>query len=1075
MRSERDSGGLGGRVRGGARSATYARRDAGTSRQKRACARSGPGRDGGSLLSIELIVGPPNSGRTGEILGRFVAALAGATAEPVLVVPTSDDVDRFERELCARSGGLLGGKVTSFPGLFEEVAHACGAASPPPLSTIQRVWLARAAGREAELRLLRRSAERQGFAPALETLLTDLQSAGLDAASFSALAGELEDGGAYEAEIARLLSAYERLRDELGRGDEHGSAAAAITALRTDPRAWEERPVLLYGFDDLSRQQIELLAALGEASPVTVALAYEDRPALAARAELLGTLRDELGAQIVAKLSPDSTHTASATLFHLERTLFEEAPPTAACDDSLSILEAAGERGEAELLGRRIARLISAGADPDEIAIAVRNPDRQAPLLARVLASLGVPAAAEARIPLSATATGSTVLRLLSIAGGSGSAEDVIAFLRGPARANPASVDWLERRVLRERMNDAAQAVEAWRTHHGREIWALDALAEAGDDRARAAGVIASIAADIAERPHLRSGPLPSSGPAVELRAAAELSRAVAEAAQLGRHAPTPAELVELLGHVRVRLWRGPTEGRVRILSPYRLRASRVHDLFVAGLTDGSFPSPGGVEPLLSETRRRELGISSRRDATAEERYLFYACVSRPERSLALSYPAADESGAAIARSPFVDEVRALLDPAPPPNPADDELEAEIAERIGIGEIAVEPEQASSPRDLARALAALPEQRAEQRAAALDIPDEVRAQALASVALARAGIAAARAPGPLSAAPVLAELGAQDLYGASTLEEYDVCPYRWFVGHELDPQRIEPDPEPLETGGIVHDGLELLFRDPPATGGAAAARRPAEDTLPAWVEAAHARLREAAAKRGWDLESARARISLARLDAVLERFLRRDAADQGPMQPDPELLEAAFGSADEDSHPAADLGSFRLRGRVDRIDVSSDGKALIRDYKLSSKVSTGKKLIEDGKLQLPLYMKAVQGMGLEPIGGLYHPLGATRNDRPRGIMVAEHRGALISDATEAHVRTDFLGDDDFEALVEEAAERAREIVAGIQGGEVLRAPRGGSCPRWCTYAPICRMERGVADPEAEEEDEEGRR
>jgi hypothetical protein len=71
-------------------------------------------------MSLELIVGPANSGRAGAVLDRFVAA---APEDPVLVVPTGDDVERFERELCERPGGLLGGAVTSLPGLFAEVGR----------------------------------------------------------------------------------------------------------------------------------------------------------------------------------------------------------------------------------------------------------------------------------------------------------------------------------------------------------------------------------------------------------------------------------------------------------------------------------------------------------------------------------------------------------------------------------------------------------------------------------------------------------------------------------------------------------------------------------------------------------------------------------------------------------------------------------------------------------------------------------------------------------------------------------------------------------------------------------------
>lgn len=1018
-------------------------------------------------MSLTVVSGPPGSGREAQMLDRFEAALP---SDPLLVVPTRDDVDRIERELCRRgSGGLLGGGVTSFPGLFEEVRRTLEADSPPATTRMQRIWLARAALRSTRLRQLRRSSEREGFAPALEALISDLQAAGLDAAALGAAVDELDDRS-YETEIHALVTAYESIRDEVGLGDEGAQAARTAAALRSDPAAWRERPVLLLGFDDLARQQIELVEALGQACAVTVAITFEaDRPALAARAGLRGVLVDELGGEAEPPLQRQPAGAEATTLDHLERHLFEPETPAVAPDASIHLLEGAGERSEAELIGRRIARLLADGTEPDDIAIAVRSPDRQAPLIARVLSGLGIPVAPEARIPLAATATGSALLGLLAIAGPDGTAAQVVAFLRGPARARPDSVDWLERRVLRARLETAGEAIEAWRGNDERDrrIWELDALREAGSDAGALALVLSRLAADIAERPHLRSGFVPSSGPAVELRAAAEVGRTLEETAALGRHAPGAEELAELLRHVRVPLWQGGTEGRIRILSPYRLRATRLRHLFVAGLSDGSFPARVPSDPLLSDDRRGALALPQRSDPAAEERYLFYSCVSRPEACLHLSYPVSDESGSPTTRSPFVDEVRSLLSPPPTPDPADDEMEAAISTRAELEDVAPSPGEATTGRDLARALAALGVVEPEESSPwPTGLPADLAADVRADLTRARSALAAAAAPGPLTDPDVIAALATERPYGASTIEEYDTCPYRWFVGHELDPRPLGPDPEPMEDGGLVHEVLERLFKTPPA-----GSPRPTPEDVERWVEASSAVVREVAAEREWQLDSAQARIRIARFDAVIARFLRRDAAMGGPMQPDPDLLEASFGRGPADRFEAAELGGFSLHGRIDRIDVSADGHALIRDYKLSAKVIAGGKLIEEGKLQMPLYLLAARSFGLDPIGGLYSPLGASKEDRPRGLMSKEFKGSLIPDAKEFHYRTDFLEPEAFEEILEQAGERAREIVAAMRAGEVVREPRNDECPKWCAMAPICRIERGAAieDPEAEEE------
>ena len=48
-------------------------------------------------------------------------------------------------------------------------------------------------------------------------------------------------------------------------------------------------------------------------------------------------------------------------------------------------------------------------------------------------------------------------------------------------------------------------------------------------------------------------------------------------------------------------MWRGPTEGRVRVISPYRARARRVAHMFVCSMQDGDFPRRDTGGPLLSD------------------------------------------------------------------------------------------------------------------------------------------------------------------------------------------------------------------------------------------------------------------------------------------------------------------------------------------------------------------------------------------------------------------------------------------------------------------------------------------
>ena len=553
-------------------------------------------------MPLNLIHGPPNSGRAGVVRRRFTEEL---TRSPVLVLPTLDDVFAFERELCREEGALLGGTVQTFDGLFEGVAAAAGVVCPPRIRREQRERLLRVAAARTKPRILARSASRPGFAAAAADLVAELQAAMLDPSSVEAAADGLEDS-AYLGELAAIYRAYTDLRDSAGLSDRHLIAAEAIAGVRAHPDCWKGRPVFLYGFDDLTREQLELIAALSAAAPVTVALTYEERPALAARATLLEQLR-ALEPAAEETTEPDPANTESALLFAIERGFGDHDAATAKPDGTLVLLRSAGERAEAEAIAAEVARLISAGTHPGEIAIAVRDPAGRGRLLAAVLESCGVPVALEADIPVAGTAAGGALLSLLAAAFTSRAAADLLAYLRGPRRGWPVAVDRLERAILRGRVRSAGEAAAIWEEQSGRELTELRRLQDAAEDPGRLLAVVGEIARDIAEWPLSTDetrGRVPDTTGAEELRASAEIVKALGDLGALGGLEPGPQELIDAIRALSMRIWRGPAEGRVRIASPYRLRAGRFGHLFVASLQDGEFPRRDGGSPFLSDEQR---------------------------------------------------------------------------------------------------------------------------------------------------------------------------------------------------------------------------------------------------------------------------------------------------------------------------------------------------------------------------------------------------------------------------------------------------------------------------------------
>ncbi len=1022
-------------------------------------------------MPLNLIHGPPNSGRAGLVRRRFTAAL---DHDPVLVVPNMDDVFAFERELC-EGAAAVGGSVMTFTGLFRTVATAGGSPPGVELTAAQRLRAVSAAIAEqgGGLRPLRRSAARPGFAVALERLLDELQAAGLDPEAVHAGAATLE-GSAYLSDLGALFSGYARVRDRLGRVDSHGIAREAIDLLRHRGDFWGKRPAFFYGLDDLTRNQFELIAALAKRTEVTVALPYEEgRAALAARAALLRKLREEIGAARETRTEAEAGNTPNPFLFHLERGFAAIDAAPRAPGEGLALLRSAGERGEAEAIATETAKLVAAGADPAQIAIALRDPARRGPLVASVLESYGIATALEAELPVAGTAVGGGLLALLEAEFGTGRASDVLRFLRGPSGAPPGLVDWLERAVRQGRVRSATAALELWRGDEGEVPYDLARIRDAAKrSTADLAEEVGRLAETMASRPlHGQGdGPRPAPADALELRAAAAISDALSELRELGDLAPRPEDLAGVLERIEFRVWSGPVGERVRIASPYRLRAGRFDHVFVGSLQDGEFPRrDGGGDPFLSERQRASLGLDPRRDTEAEERYLFYVCLSLARERLFLSYRDSDENGAAQARSPLLDDVRRLLCP-PPGGEVPDPVEESMVRGRGLAQIVHPVAEAPSEDELARAIAARGRDAdPAPLLVAAGAAEKSRSRIESRLAVARSAEAASRAPGPLANPAVIASLAAVRAYGGTTLEQFDLCSYRWFAGHELDPQRLDPAPDPLVQGGLMHAALDRLYRE-----------RPGGDPLPransvdSWLGRGREVVAEIAAERGLG-EHPVERAIVRRVERLLARFLIEESQrETGGFEP--WLLEAAFGEHEDSERPVLEVDDWGLHGAIDRVDRAPDGRALVLDYKLAGSVTPREKFEEKAKLQLQLYLIAVaEHWGGRVVGGLYHPLRGTSVRRPRGAVLdeaAEDLGAY------AFVRTDLTDREGLDELLADARRRAGAIVARMRTGDIRRDPgpraelRGHDvCPTFCDFAPICRRDRApVTDEDFEVEE-----
>lgn len=1000
-------------------------------------------------MALTLVLGPANSAKAGEVLGAYAAA---ARRGALLVVPTAVDARHYAREL-ADDGAVLGSVVT-FSGLAAEIGRRAGYAGRR-ISELQRRGILERVLAGSRLDVLRSAASAAGFAVAAGELIAELQRSLIAPERFSAglRAWSAQDvrRAPYAREVGRIYSDYVRELDRLGRVDRELYVWRALDALRAAPGRWGHDAVLFYGFDDLTaleRDAVETLSRVaGEGgTQVTVSLTYEPgREALAARAETVQELRPL--AERVLELPAADEHYAPASrvaLHWLERRLFavgsdddgDVAATAAAGDeridpgDAVMLLEAGGERAEAELVAQQVLELLRSGVPADEIVVVYRSRARAAPLMSGVFAQYGIPLTAGYAPPLGHTPLGRGLIgaaRCAWLDERRASAADLLAYLRTPGLLKtPEIADGLDADVRRGALRTAAQAREVL----GWELAELDELAAAPHP----ARQLCRLARQLFAAPYRGLAPALSPAQELDARALRALVTTVDELAELGL-TPSGEELIELLAAVAVAPAQagGEAAGAVLLAEPLEVRARRFRVVFVCGLQEGEFPLPSRPEPFLSDERRWELAAASglrlrpREDSLAAERYLFYAAVSRASERVVLAYRSSDEEGNLALPSPFIADVAELMTPDWP---------ARRRRRL-LADVVWDPASAPTERERERSRAAA------GAAVAGEEPDPER----------RLG------PG------ALAKVRHSQILSAGALEAFANCPVKWLIERELQPDTLTPQSEPIARGNFMHDMLERLLRElgGPVTQASLPAARAILERLLAESDPSQPSDADRASLSPGSPEVVRAGV-LRAIEADLRRYLQHEADADGGWRPDG--LELRFGFEGEsegeggvatNSLPPLTLGDgpdrVLVRGMIDRVDVDGRGHAVVRDYKSGARRQgwAAANWATDRQLQVALYMLVVRELvGLDSVAGFYQPL---RGDdlRARGVFV---KGV---DAGTGVVGTDAREPEELEALLTDAADRAVVLAAALRAGALSPCPQ--TCSRdGCAYPAICRSQ-----------------
>lgn len=289
------------------------------------------------------------------------------------------------------------------------------------------------------------------------------------------------------------------------------------------------------------------------------------------------------------------------------------------------------------------------------------------------------------------------------------------------------------------------------------------------------------------------------------------------------------------------------------------------------------------------------------------------------------------------------------------------------------------------------------------------------------------------------------------LTSASQIEAYSTCPLCWFVSYRVKPQSIDAGFGNMEKGNFVHDVLEHLHARLPQEG----MERVTPENLPRAQELLREvfdeTLAEHAGKRGAEgplvpLSPVEER-QVAEILPQLEGVLAYESEALAPFAP--RYLEFAFNEL------KVEYAGWPLGGRIDRVDVDAENRAVVIDYKHRSGVEefkladptvrdeeTGEAPIDDPRWLPPhtqtlIYAQAMRrALDLDTRAALYF---STKGGKPalRGAASAELLEEERGDGRIPGLKKGFPGEGgsmDFDALLDRVeagiAERLRELEAG---------------------------------------------
>ena len=998
-----------------------------------------------------------------RIIDMMNVSLADAPFQTVLILPTSRLVGEVRQRLLDEGLSLIESSVTTLSGYADAVIETDAGVMRRISDHEKELIIATILEEGAYPLIAPKKHSISGIAGELRVLFDVLQSRKTAyPAALSDLQGQKSD------EIGMVYQEYQRYLSDQNLLDRQGAIIHATDRIR---RHGGRKNVFIYGLYEPHPIEQDLVLALKQSAETFVYTLpwMDDSRCFYDDGSWLGNLLEE---------EPASQPPALARFF--DDPLPEEG------DTPLRLTRYRDSVEELGGIATRIRTLIDEGVDPGDITLVFPAVADTVEMTEEIFSEYGIPYSTSAGKVLTRFPLVQSLLQLPALPLSGYRRDDLVSLLRSPyfqyshdldgerVRLRSGNVDLLSRKAgirggegeWRERIGRYIRSLEEYAARLPEEKaqkrqWMITNAQETLAGIESLIEMLNPLQGEETLAGHLRRYRtllttlglpyLPSDGDEVMQRREEEILRAfISMLEELeGAAAILPERRISLSSFLSIlssaagrrRMTERSNRHRVTVAGIREVQHMRIPHLFIAGLTEGAMPRIAPRLPLCTSAETKKLGTLSGREIIRNERYYLLAALLSAGESLSLSYPATD-GDRILLRSGFIERLPEAA------GSTDGSAYSRIAQGISAGRLLAEGEAARASSLLGCDI--------------LFVADRISIEEGRRTGENRREFAGIIGGDGAITASLLKRFGDETVFSATPLEAYGRCPFSFLARYVLG---IEPLPEidldltALERGNLIHRIAYRFYADgrsPPTAGTLV-------DSLEAIRSICRDELKDSARSNPvWIVEGE----GLLGSDrpGLLEEFLRYEMhLAASPFTP--AYCEYSFGMppSDRDSDPASTPGPVRialddgsvllLKGKVDRIDTTPDGRFCAIDYKTGSSPGLGD--ITNGRaLQLPLYIRAIESsLGLSAAGGAYYTL--KKADVKCQALI---RDQAVDDYFLLFARSRDGGKRPLDDLISESLGWVRRYLEGIRSGHFPITDNPKRCSDYCNYRSICRMD-----------------